>query len=138
VLRNPFGFTPYNRGSVALLMSLITNFRCFRVCDRPSHFHLWICHQTALVAINQPHATCLCNLSYSNDSGLLYYPISGLINITGSHYFPTLSPKELLACFTFTSQLLQHAPRGSDTTTWFSSVLQLALTRTLGLIRQDT
>jgi hypothetical protein len=38
VLCIPCGYAPYGRGSVVLLIFLITNFRCFRILGCPSHF----------------------------------------------------------------------------------------------------
>jgi len=54
----------YNRGTVVLLIFLITGRSRFRISGYPYHFPLGICHQIAGVAINQPHGTCHVNLSY--------------------------------------------------------------------------
>ena len=55
ILRNLFRYAPYYRGTVCLLIFLITSSRCFRILDIPSHLPLGICHKSAGVAINQPH-----------------------------------------------------------------------------------
>jgi len=53
------GNAPYCRGSVSLLIFLITRFRGFRIFGGPSHIPSGKCHQTVVVAINQPHGTDL-------------------------------------------------------------------------------